>query len=135
MKERRIGIKVASFFMAFIVWLYTFIAREGILLFGLEETKIMDDVPVKVLERPGVPEVVWIKPEKVRLVVAGEARAVKGLGMRDLVAYVELSEELESGTYRLPVRVRLPGKVKVKAIVPQAVEVRVKGALTGGEMQ
>jgi len=84
-------------------------------------TATLEEVRIRVQQTPGTIRPVELKPSHVTLKLLGRAEVLETLTPRDVQVYVEASMLTPDKEAELPVRVHLPPKVRVEAIVPPVV--------------
>jgi len=86
----------------------------------VEQERTFRDVPVRLVNK--VDESVSLSPERVMIEVSGPRSVIESLSSTDLLPFVDFSNGVDQSG-KLPVQVRLPERVSLVIVEPQAVEV------------
>ncbi|MDH3346074.1 MAG: CdaR family protein [Kiritimatiellaceae bacterium] len=90
------------------------------------ESRQIEQAVVHMLRGSGDLRLMTVVPERVAIMLKGNAQRVETLEAQDMFVYVDCSALTDPGSYDLPVRVDSPEGVQVDQVAPSMVKVTVK---------
>lgn len=82
----------------------------------------LPEIPVTVLKEPGQTAEIVLDPSVVTLLLRGQEKDLDGITPGDVRAYVEIID-LETGSYELPLKTKLPKSIRLERADPAVIKV------------